>query len=640
MDCAPSIKIIVSGHKACARPSSALYVPVQVGAANTDIRLDGMIPDNQGDNISPLNGSFSELTAQYWAWRNTESDFVGACHYRRYFCFDGLKHSDSKNDHMQIEVDRLCPGSISEYNLDNDELIRKAISSYDAIVPEEWDVGTTETPRGIKTNVREHMKGYGLVKDDAFDLLEKIVNERFPEYAVDFHDYLYGKMYLGYSCFVMRRELFDRLCAFEFDVLMDFVNLHNDPDRTSTQMRLGGFLGEILFSTFILHIKRSGASIAHYPLVFFSETDPLLDASAENGTDVPVHHVIWDTDGQPATAIGVCVKSLFDAIEGDDYWSITLALSEQGDAPIVKRVIGSTPDNVTLRCITKPVFETRMLGPLGKSVMDRNPEAGAMCLAPWLFEQWDDVLLLQNAVLFNKKLQWSYFTSAAARKRTSILAARDVCVSAVLNCGENPVSVQLAEKLDITARCLHDYSVCYMNLSMRREENDQDEIASNALQAIEVFETVPQKEKTRIDKIVCRINQAILTNAVMMPIRSIDLPFAHFFPLERSEIVSAWCYADVSSSWAAASATSASVVFYTKTSNPLEGNPMVDNTVFWRIARTSTMYEQLLVQQIRESLDAAGVFETTWKNTLFPVGTKRRAWAKRSLSVIRKLRPK
>ena len=54
----------MSGHKACARPSSALYVPVQVGAANTDIRLDGMIPDNQGDNISPLNGSFSELTAQ------------------------------------------------------------------------------------------------------------------------------------------------------------------------------------------------------------------------------------------------------------------------------------------------------------------------------------------------------------------------------------------------------------------------------------------------------------------------------------------------------------------------------------------------------------------------------------------------
>jgi len=43
--------------------------------------------DNAGDNISHLNNYYCELTAQYWAWKNLQTDFVGFYHYRRYLNF-------------------------------------------------------------------------------------------------------------------------------------------------------------------------------------------------------------------------------------------------------------------------------------------------------------------------------------------------------------------------------------------------------------------------------------------------------------------------------------------------------------------------------------------------------------------------
>lgn len=630
MSSKPTIKIFVSGHKACVLPESGIYIPVQVGAARTATRLKGMTPDDQGDNISSLNSSFSELTAQYWAWRNTESDYVGACHYRRYFCFDGLDHPDAKNDHMQIEVDRLCRASIDEYNIDNEELIQRVVTSYDAVVPEEWDVGATMTPRGVKTNIRDHMEGYGLIKDAAYELLEQIVNEQHPEYAPDLHDYLYGKMYLGYSCFVMRRELFDRLCTFEFDVLMEFTSRYDDKNRTSTQMRLGGYLGEILFSTFILHIKREGASIAHFPLTFFFETDPLLDAHANSDEKAPVHHIIWDTDGQSAAITGVCANTIIASLEGVERWDITIAVSSQNEVPTIKQAARNLPANVKLQFVTKPVFDTRMLGASGKYVMSRNLEAGSMCLAPWLFEQWEDVLFLRGAVLFNAPFRWEGFASAAMKSNLPVLAAQDVYASAELNCGANPTAEELARKLGLAVRDLRDYSICYMNLSMLRASFNQEDVAHKMLAVIKTAEGFSGKQNY--------LYQSLLTNAALAMFESGELSIEHFYPINHAAKVSTWCYADVSTAWANANAASSTVFFYTKDASPFDDDLVADNAVFWQVARTSPLYEQLFAELVQGRKHAEGHKHSGWKDALFPDGTRRRSFARRSLSAIRKLR--
>lgn len=81
-----NIKIIVACHKADpAIRKDDIHMPVQVGKAlhpETDL---GFQTDDTGDNISCKNGSYCELTAMYWAWKNLHDvDYIGLAHYRRY----------------------------------------------------------------------------------------------------------------------------------------------------------------------------------------------------------------------------------------------------------------------------------------------------------------------------------------------------------------------------------------------------------------------------------------------------------------------------------------------------------------------------------------------------------------------------
>ena len=76
----PDIKIFVVCHKPSFVPNNPYLFPIQVGAALAGKRLDGMLYDDEGENISDKNKSYCELTAQYWAWKNIEADYYGFFH--------------------------------------------------------------------------------------------------------------------------------------------------------------------------------------------------------------------------------------------------------------------------------------------------------------------------------------------------------------------------------------------------------------------------------------------------------------------------------------------------------------------------------------------------------------------------------
>ena len=77
-------------HKHFTKPDDNMYVPLQVGTAiNSPL---GYLRDDTGDNISALNGYYSELTGLYWIWKNVHDiNYVGTCHYRR-FLIDENEH--------------------------------------------------------------------------------------------------------------------------------------------------------------------------------------------------------------------------------------------------------------------------------------------------------------------------------------------------------------------------------------------------------------------------------------------------------------------------------------------------------------------------------------------------------------------
>ena len=80
-----TVTIFTMTHKKFREPEDAIYVPLHVGrACSGDYGYAG---DDTGDNISAKNCYYGELTGVYWVWKNVRTtDYVGICHYRRYFC--------------------------------------------------------------------------------------------------------------------------------------------------------------------------------------------------------------------------------------------------------------------------------------------------------------------------------------------------------------------------------------------------------------------------------------------------------------------------------------------------------------------------------------------------------------------------
>ncbi len=258
------VKIIVSCHKQSNLPFSTIYYPIEVGAANNPNHLVDCHRDDIGKNISTLNYSFSELTAQYWAWKNLDLEFYGQCHYRRYFYFGECNYD--RNDHAQIEEELLDISSIRKYELDNNEMVLEQLGKFDLIAPLEWNVKLVPTPIGNKDNVKEHMIAYGLLTEADIHYLIKLTDFYAPEWSGYIRKYLEGEVYIGYNCFLMRKDLFQGLCEKEFCILLKFA------ERTSfdyLESRLCGYLGEILFSTYVLFCKDHGVKTKHCPLVFF-----------------------------------------------------------------------------------------------------------------------------------------------------------------------------------------------------------------------------------------------------------------------------------------------------------------------------------------------------------------------------------
>lgn len=87
-------KIYVASHKLYQMPNDSLYQPIWVGHASHSDPYDlpaGWIGDDTGDNISLKNPNFNELTALYWAWKNSQADVIGLVHYRRFFSLNHKK---------------------------------------------------------------------------------------------------------------------------------------------------------------------------------------------------------------------------------------------------------------------------------------------------------------------------------------------------------------------------------------------------------------------------------------------------------------------------------------------------------------------------------------------------------------------
>lgn len=213
---------MVATHKSYWMPTDNVYLPVHVGKeGKEDI---GFIGDNTGDNISTKNANYCELTGLYWAWKNISADYIGLCHYRRYF---------TRANPINCEKKKQVILSRNEWE--------KLLEKHPIIVPD-------KRKYYIETN-RSHYNHSHYAKD--IDTTEKIIQEKYPQYINAFTKVMKRTWAHMFNMFVMRKDYLDEYCTWLFDVLQELENRTDITNYNVIEARIYGYISELLLDVWL-----------------------------------------------------------------------------------------------------------------------------------------------------------------------------------------------------------------------------------------------------------------------------------------------------------------------------------------------------------------------------------------------------
>lgn len=261
-----------------------IYHPVRCGAA-FDLREECFTRgDNIGDNISHLRIPFCEFTVQYWAWKNYDADYYGLCHYRRYLSFaDEVFAGDDYNVRVEHTLDS---STVEQFNLLDPEKMEEEITSCDITIGMPFDTAKIDRVEPKESVYDLWSASEELVENAAIDIIRDIIREKFPQYYQALEDYLASNMYYAYNCYVMKKELFNMLCEFQFGVLFEFNERYDMSNFEGNKLRAPGYMGEILMGTFMWYIRHNtDATVKEKQVVFFHDT-------SFTGTNTPENYLV------------------------------------------------------------------------------------------------------------------------------------------------------------------------------------------------------------------------------------------------------------------------------------------------------------------------------------------------------------
>jgi hypothetical protein len=253
------MKIFNITHKPIPHLNNELYTAFQVNSNVNPIIFDGILQDNTLDNIASKNDNYCELTACYWLWKNENAlDYIGLCHYRRYFNFFPNKFSLRPSTQKRISSKKLHNHKIATTPI---ELQRRKIiadlKTVDFILPK---------PRKMKVSISEDYCEHHRESD--LNKVKEIILLKYPEYKADISKYL-DKNYHFYQCNMMitSKQNWDNYHAWLFDILFE-LEKHITLPEDNFQRRIFGFMSERLFNLYIHH---NTFKIKEYPLLFITD---------------------------------------------------------------------------------------------------------------------------------------------------------------------------------------------------------------------------------------------------------------------------------------------------------------------------------------------------------------------------------
>ena len=209
------LRIFIVTHKPCSIPSDGVMTPIHVGRAVSPykVEMSWMQGDDTGDHISSKNGSYCEMTAHYWIWKNVhDTEYVGVCHYRRFFAID------------------ISEDDIEEVMADADVLM----------VEPSWHMDS------VYAYFAKFMGAENMT------ILWMVMKRLYPEYAETLEQVCDGVKFHPFNMMLCKKELFDEYCEWIFSVLGE-CEKYVKPSPYTNGRRALAYMAELVTGVYFIY---------------------------------------------------------------------------------------------------------------------------------------------------------------------------------------------------------------------------------------------------------------------------------------------------------------------------------------------------------------------------------------------------
>ncbi len=559
---AKKIKIFVCLHDMFYVPDHALLEPIQVGTAIADKRMEGILHDNTGENISEKNRMYCELTAQYWAWKNRpELDYYGFFHYRRYLSFNPVQLEHWEN----ITYFDYCDENAVERLMLNEENMRNLIENYDVIYPQENPVGGD--------TVYEHWCRH-LVKKD-MDILVQVIMEKYPDFYELTGEILNSKKAVHCNMFIMKREIFYKYNEWLFDILGECEKRIDFSGYSTEKYRTIGHMGERLCAIYSRYLERQGYKICYVQRAQFRNNEVSKEIKIKDAPDlVPL---VLSCNNRYAKYASVLIESIVRNASSKYKYRIYILHTDitEENMKILEDQLKSS-GNFGIDFIH---VKRRMAGYQGLFV-DRHLsiETYYRFLILEIFPNLSKILYLDCDTVVNEDISTLFFTDL---ENYSLGAVRDVDIIS-LYARENTADPEVRNHIDNKLKLKNhtDYfqaGVLLFNLKKIREKHSCEEMFQTALQEQWKFQ----------DQDV--LNSLFKNDVYFLPFKWNVL----YECFNRAERVERFTSGSMNLEYKRAKMAPA-IVHYAGTPKPWDEIGADLGNYFWKYAETSPFYESIL----------------------------------------------
>jgi len=246
--------------------SMKYFFPIHVGKSisDTDLEIHG---DDDGDNISGKNKNFCELTAYYWAWKNSQADYIGLMHYRRIFTSQKYLIQQIVNNVKYTIKNILCCLNLYKFclSISNFRLVKKTITNDEAkalynelkllVENDKFDI---ILPKKVKFRFQSLKDNFILHHNyDDWYLFKKITITKYPFLNEAFNETESINEFYAFNMFIMKRKIYNEYMEMMFDILFTMEKEIDFKHKNDYQKRLFGFLSERLLNIYLIYKKKN-----------------------------------------------------------------------------------------------------------------------------------------------------------------------------------------------------------------------------------------------------------------------------------------------------------------------------------------------------------------------------------------------